>query len=718
VTLAHTGVSASADVRQGGQNVEVEIAGDAIVGRPTEIVIRAANPSGDANQGSITVSLPGNPNVEIVGASAPGAKLFQPGEPMFNFGTGRNAPIEARAVELFVNSWPAGARHELRLRVTATAPYSLQARASFRRGNGSFVHLPANGQADQQGAPTRLIDVTPRQPAPPTAPPAPPTAARPPPTNTVAPPTDTPVPPTQTPIPPSDQPAPGKPTEPPAAAPPPPTAGPTSTVPGPPAVGPVGASTATPAPTPGGSGSSTQSGPSIPLLLAGFGIMAVGVAVALVALLLVLRRRSPPPPRMGWPNPAGPYPGAPFMPGGTARMPAAPATGPGGVTYGTPAYPGSPPPWSPPAPGRGGSHPDWPLAPSGPDPARGAPPPWERPPTPAPPRDPREAQHWREPPPEPTVGSEPTRADVPPAVGRPPTGGNRRDDEATPRPTSVEGSGGSGAVTPQGERYTERVLVGRGGMGSVYRAYDSRLRRWVALKIMHADLGLRPGFIDRFIREAQMAAMLEHPNIVTVYDIEPVGDSIQMVMSWIEGRDLQQVLEREGALAPDRVERLLTQMAAALDHAHLRDRPILHRDIKPSNIMIGPNERVILTDFGIARLMGDVSLTQTGQMVGTPAFMAPEVVQGAEADARADVYALGVVLYQMLTGQAPFQAQTPLALLHAHVHTPPPAPRTVVPTLPPGVDQVLARALAKDPNARFQTAGTLAWEFRSAIGLA
>jgi serine/threonine protein kinase len=253
-------------------------------------------------------------------------------------------------------------------------------------------------------------------------------------------------------------------------------------------------------------------------------------------------------------------------------------------------------------------------------------------------------------------------------------------------------------------------------MGSVYRAYDSRLRRWVALKIMHADLGLRPGFVDRFIREAQVAAMLEHPNIVTVYDIEPVGDSIQMVMSWIDGRDLQQILEREGGLEPDRAERLLTQMAAALDHAHLRDRPVLHRDIKPSNIMIGPNERVILTDFGIARLMGDVSLTQAGQIVGTPAFMAPEVVQGAEADGRADVYALGVVLYRMLTGQAPFQAQTPLALLHAHVHTPPPAPRTVVPTLPPGVDQVLARALAKDPNARFQTAGALAWAFRSSLG--
>jgi serine/threonine-protein kinase len=289
------------------------------------------------------------------------------------------------------------------------------------------------------------------------------------------------------------------------------------------------------------------------------------------------------------------------------------------------------------------------------------------------------------------------------------------DDDSTTRLGGGRAPGNPATPAP-GERYVERTLVGRGGMGSVYRAYDSRLRRWVALKIMHADLGLRPGFLERFIREAQVAAMLEHPNIVTVYDVEPIGDSIQMVMSWIEGEDLQQVLEREGSLGPSRAARLLDQMGAALDHAHLRERPVLHRDIKPSNIMIGPNERVILTDFGIARLIGDVSLTQTGQMVGTPAFMAPEVVQGEEADARADVYALGVVLYQMLTGRAPFRAETPLALLHAHVHTPPPAPRTFMPGLPAAVDEVLLRALAKDPNERFQTAGALARAFRSSIG--
>jgi serine/threonine-protein kinase len=252
-------------------------------------------------------------------------------------------------------------------------------------------------------------------------------------------------------------------------------------------------------------------------------------------------------------------------------------------------------------------------------------------------------------------------------------------------------------------------------MGSVYRAYDSRLRRWVALKVMHTDLGLRPGFVDRFIREAQVAAMLEHPNIVTVYDIEPIESSLQMVMSWIEGDDLQKILQRDGALPLERTAHFLDQLASALDAAHLRDHPILHRDIKPSNIMIGPNDRVILTDFGIARLFGDVSLTQTGEMVGTPAYMAPELVEGDEADGRADVYALGVVLFQMVTGRAPFRAETPLALLHAHLRTAPPAPRTITPTLPPAVDAVLLKALAKDPNERYQTAGELARDFRAAI---
>jgi hypothetical protein len=703
-TVADARFSADTGVRQGSQNVDVETIGEAIIGRPIEMVFRATNPAQDANQGSITVSIPANVNVEIVGASAPNPKLFRPGENMYNFSAGRQAAISTPAAELFVGSWPAGQRHELRLRLTSQAPYTLLARASFRRGNGSFVHLPPNGPPDQQGAPTRRQDVTPRPVNPPTPTPAPPTPTRPPPTNTPPPPTPTAAPP--------DKPAAGKPTPPPPAAPTPTTA--QAAVPPPSAIGPVGAPAVTPTPpppTPGSASTSSRGGPSIPYLLAGFGIIAVGVAIGLIALLLFLRRRpgGPPARPVGWHGPGGPYPGPGVAPGGTARMPAA-AGGPYDAPFGGPP-PGAPP-WGPPSSDRRGAPPAWGGRPGAND-QPGAPP-WERPPTPAEPRLPHDGQPDRESPRPPAPVGGVAGAGEPPTVGTPPVGG-RGVDDATGRPTSIEGLGGT--ATPQSDRYIDRTLVGRGGMGSVYRAYDSRLRRWVALKIMHADLGLRPGFVDRFVREAQVAAMLEHPNIVTVYDIELLGDSIQMVMSWVEGQDLQHLLEHEGALAPERASLLLNQIAAALDHAHLRERPVLHRDIKPSNIMVGPNDRVILTDFGIARLMGDVSLTQTGQMVGTPAFMAPEVVQGEDADARADIYALGVVLFQMLTGEAPFRAQTPLALLHAHVNTPPPSPRTAVPGLPPSVDQVMARALAKDPRQRFQTAGAMARAFRSALGL-
>ena len=707
--LAAHGDPPTGMVRQGGQTVEIEVVGDPIVGRPSEVAFRAANPAPDANQGSITVSLPGNPNVEIVSASAQGARLFQPGEQMFNFGTGRNAPIANRAVELFISSWPTGTRHELRLRLTGSQPYRLMARATFRRANGSFANLPASGAPDQQGAPTRQLEIQPRQAAPPTAPP-PPTATRPP-----AKPTSPPPPPATFP-PPIDRVAPGTPgaAQPNATAAVPPTPRPLPTEQPLGSAPPTAAPTLTSVPKPSGTSVSSGGENSLPMLLAGIGIIVVGLGVGLLALVLIVRRQSAPGPRPVWPQPPPPHagqPGAPFGPGGTSRMPGVPGSMPGTPPSNPVVYPGTPPPWGPPAaPANppGTPPPNWPYgAPAGGQPP--APvnvPPWDRPGTPAPPSGPQPPH--REPTPAPTFHSGPTNLHDPGSGQRPPTPGPYPGSSQTPSPPNAVGVPYGQPSTPQPDRYTDRVLVGRGGMGSVYRAYDSRLRRPVALKIMHADLGLRPGFLERFIREAQVAAMLEHPNIVTVYDIESMGDSIQMVMSWIDGRDLEQVLEQEGALPPMRVTLLLSQMAAALDHAHLRDRPVLHRDIKPSNIMIGPNDRAILTDFGIARLMGDVSLTQTGQMVGTPAFMAPEVVQGEEPDARADVYALGVVLYQMLTGQAPFQAQTPLALLHAHVHTPPPSPRTVVPSLPPAVDGVLARALAKDPNARFQTAGALA----------
>jgi hypothetical protein len=672
-------------IRQAG-TVEYQIFGDVVPGRPVVVEFRATNPLADASQGSLTVSMYGDSNLDV-GLETPGAKVFRPGELMYNFARGQNVPIGAPAAELFLTSWPTGATQVLRLRLTAAQPFTLQARATFKRANGAFVHFPAAGTPDQQGAPTRLVDMAPR-PAqlPATATPDPPT----------------PVPPTATSVPPSATPPPPPTAVPPTAAPPTaaPTAAPAVAI-VPPGNTPVPAPTAAPA-APTARTAVADEGPSLPLLLAGFGIMALGVAIGLVALMLVLRRRSER--ASGWPYPpayqSGPYAPPPGVYVGGPQTPAGPVP-PG---FGQPGY--ASPSYAPGGPTVGVAPPETDSPDSGERPwgRSTAPLPWERAAAAGP--------AW------PTDIAESPAEDVPAVVGPVAPHDETEEEEATPRPGSVGGVIGLGHGILADERYTQRTLVGRGGMGSVYRAYDSRLRRWVALKVMHADLGLRPGFVERFMREAQVAAMLEHPNIVTVYDIEPVGNSIQMVQSWIEGDDLQKVLQENGAMPPERAADILDQLASALDAAHLRDHPILHRDIKPSNIMLGRNDRVVLTDFGIARLIGDVSLTQTGEIVGTPAYMAPELVEGDEADGRADVYAVGVVLYQMLTGRAPFRAETPLAMLHAQLHTPPPAPRTITPTLPDAVDEVLLKALAKNPAERYQTAGEMARAFREAIGRA
>ena len=195
-----------------------------------------------------------------------------------------------------------------------------------------------------------------------------------------------------------------------------------------------------------------------------------------------------------------------------------------------------------------------------------------------------------------------------------------------------------------------RVLgpLGQGGMATIYRARDAQLDRDVAVKLLRPEFGQDPDFLARFRDEARAAASLNHPNIVSVFDfgdrVLPDGRRfLYMVMEFVDGITLAQCLKEMGTLLPTLVVHIALQVAKALREAHRQG--IVHRDIKPSNIMIGPGDRVILTDFGIARLMGDVSLTMTGQMVGTPAFMAPEVIQGHEVDGRADVYALGRILH-------------------------------------------------------------------------
>ncbi len=247
--------------------------------------------------------------------------------------------------------------------------------------------------------------------------------------------------------------------------------------------------------------------------------------------------------------------------------------------------------------------------------------------------------------------------------------------------------------------------LGRGGMAVVYKAYQPTLQRYVALKVLPAQFAHDENFVKRFRQEAIAAARLQHPNIVTIYDVGQIGDIQFIVMELLEGQSLAQLIRHGGALPPARVARLIEQIASALDYAHKQG--FVHRDIKPANVMVDANDHATLTDFGIARAMGASRLTQTGAMVGTPQYMAPEQVRGLPVDHRADVYALGIVCYEMLTGQTPFSGDT-ATVLYKQAHEPPPPLSQFSPHVPPTMAAAVTRALAKNPDERFQSAGELA----------
>ena len=249
--------------------------------------------------------------------------------------------------------------------------------------------------------------------------------------------------------------------------------------------------------------------------------------------------------------------------------------------------------------------------------------------------------------------------------------------------------------------------IGRGGMSVVYKAWQPTLQRYVALKVLAAHLASDEEFVHRFQQEAIVAANLNHPNIVTVYDVAQESGYLYIAMEYVEGRSLEQVVEEEGALSLSRTVHLLRQVADALDYAHQRQ--FVHRDVKPSNILITADERAIVTDFGIAKAMhgsGVTSvLTQSSSVIGTPAFMSPEHIQGHEVDYRTDLYSLGIVSYQMLSGLLPFDGTTTATILYAQVNNPPPSIRQSNPAIPAHVEASLHRILAKQPADRFQSAG-------------
>jgi serine/threonine protein kinase len=253
--------------------------------------------------------------------------------------------------------------------------------------------------------------------------------------------------------------------------------------------------------------------------------------------------------------------------------------------------------------------------------------------------------------------------------------------------------------------------IGRGGMAVIYKAYQESLDRYVAVKILRAKQA-PPDFSERFNREARAAARLSHPNILPIYDFGHEEGMSYIVMKFVPTGTLRERMK--GAMAPEEAERFVNQIAAALDHAHERD--VLHRDVKPGNVLLDEEDWVLLADFGLAKLMAsDAQLTASGVGVGTPAYMSPEQGQGIDVDARADVYSLGAMLYEMATGSVPFKAETPMAVALMHIMDPLPPPRGVKPDLPPKVEQVIIKAMAKDREERYQSAGEMAQALRQAL---
>jgi len=265
--------------------------------------------------------------------------------------------------------------------------------------------------------------------------------------------------------------------------------------------------------------------------------------------------------------------------------------------------------------------------------------------------------------------------------------------------------------------YRIEAVAGEGGMGIVYRAMQLKLGRPVALKLIAEDLANDPGFRARFERECEIAASIDHPNVIPVYEAGEAEGHLFIAMRYVDGTDLGELLRREGKLAPPRAVRLVAQVAAALDAAHRSG--LVHRDIKPGNVLIageGEEEHAYLTDFGLTKRQSSISAhTKTGMFVGTLDYAAPEQIRGERPDARTDVYALGCVLYQLLTGEAPFVRDLDVARMNAHLNDPPPAVTEALPSAPPGLDAVVATAMAKDPDDRFPTAGDIGRAAREAL---
>jgi len=272
------------------------------------------------------------------------------------------------------------------------------------------------------------------------------------------------------------------------------------------------------------------------------------------------------------------------------------------------------------------------------------------------------------------------------------------------------------ATTPLllGDRYEVGRLLGAGGMAEVFEGRDRLLARRVAIKVLLAEFARDPSFLVRFKREAQAAASLSHPNIVAVYDTGVEGATNFIVMEYVEGRTLRDLLRIGGPPPPDRAAGIAADACGALAAAHARG--LIHRDVKPANVMLTGDGTVKVMDFGIARATTSETITQTHAVIGTAQYISPEQVEGREVDARSDLYSLGCMLYEMLTGRVPFSGESPIAIAYRHVREDPVPPRRIDPRVPPALEAITLRAMAKNPGHRYQTAAEMEADLERALG--
>ncbi len=267
-------------------------------------------------------------------------------------------------------------------------------------------------------------------------------------------------------------------------------------------------------------------------------------------------------------------------------------------------------------------------------------------------------------------------------------------------------------------KYKVIEVLGKGAMGIVYKALDPDINREVAVKTVHFDMAIEGAQQEevqaRFMREAQAAGRLTHPNIVMIYDVGREGDMTYIVMQCIEGRSLAKIIGAGDRVAPDYIVRLMTQVCQALDYAHQKG--IVHRDIKPANILIDHSGNPFLADFGVAR-MDTSTVTQTGTVMGTPSYMSPEQVMGKRIDKRSDIFSLGVILFELLSGKRPFDGESITTVMYRIVHESPRSLRDMLKDVPAGFDYIISKALAKDPEQRYQSCLEMAYDLSNVATL-